>query len=175
MPSFRFPRLVWLLACVLAVASCAADQDITPPFYQSMARVDAEVDAATAAQMISHYRSNNGLPPVTADPVLSRLAREQAVAMARAGTVRTSLASERQLNRRMAEIGQANVPAVENVSAGYHTIAEAFSGWRESPQHNKVMLNAEATRLGIATAYAPGSKHRVFWALIMAGPAAPVQ
>jgi len=23
----------------------------------------------------------------------------------------------------------------ENVSAGYHTLAEAFSGWRDSPPH----------------------------------------
>jgi len=137
-----------------------------------MAQADAEVNPVTAAQMISQYRANNGLPPVAADPALSRLAKDQAVAMARAGSVRTSLAAEQQLERRMASIGQGSVPAVENVSAGYHTLAEAFSGWRESPQHNKVMLDDEATRLGIATAYAPGSKHRVFWALVMAGPPA---
>ncbi len=60
-------------------------------------------------------------------------------------------------------------PAV-NLSAGYHTMAEAFSGWRESPQHNRTMLAPGATRLGIATAYAPGSKYKVYWALILAGP-----
>ena len=58
--------------------------------------------------------------------------------------------------------------AVENVSAGYHTLAEAFSGWRDSPPHRANMLNAGANRLGIAAVYSPQSKYKVFWALIMA-------
>ena len=33
--------------------------------------------------------------------------------------------------------------AVENISAGYHTLAEAFSGWRDSPPHRANMLNAQ--------------------------------
>ncbi len=49
-------------------------------------------------------------------------------------------------------------------------MAEAFSGWRESPQHDRTMLAPSATRLGIATAYAPGSKYKVYWALIVASP-----
>ena len=60
--------------------------------------------------------------------------------------------------------------AVENVGAGYHTLAEAFSGWRDSPPHRANMLNRGVTRMGIATAYAPASKYKVFWALILAGP-----
>ena len=50
----------------------------------------------------------------------------------------------------------------------YHTLAEAFSGWRESAPHNRVMLDAKATRIGIATAYAPKSKYKVYWALAVA-------
>jgi hypothetical protein len=45
--------------------------------------------------------------------------------------------------------------AVENIGAGYHTLAGAFSGWRDSP------LNRSATRMGIAVAYAPASKYKV--------------
>ena len=32
--------------------------------------------------------------------------------------------------------------AVENIGAGYHTLAEAFSGWRDSPPHRANMLNS---------------------------------
>jgi hypothetical protein len=32
------------------------------------------------------------------------------------------------------------------------------------------MLKVGVTRLGIATAYAPGSKYKVYWALILAAP-----
>ena len=60
--------------------------------------------------------------------------------------------------------------AVENISAGYYTLAEAFSGWRDSPPHRANMLNRNVTRMGIAAVYAPQSKYKVFWALILAAP-----
>jgi uncharacterized protein YkwD len=60
--------------------------------------------------------------------------------------------------------------AAENISAGYHTMAEAFSGWRESSHHRRNMLLKGATRMGIAAIYAPNTKYRVFWAMILAAP-----
>jgi Cysteine-rich secretory protein family len=58
--------------------------------------------------------------------------------------------------------------AVENVSAGYHTLAEAFSGWRDSPPHRANMLQNGVTKMGIAASYAPNTKYKVFWTLILA-------
>ncbi|MEM5583661.1 CAP domain-containing protein [Roseibium sp. AS2] len=158
-------------AAALTLAACMGDRTQTPPFYQDMARVDGQVDAATAAQMISQYRINNGLLPVKPDPRLTTIAKSQADAMAAAGTVKASLAPSQQLAARMASIGEPKTEAAENVSAGYRTFAEAFSGWRESPKHNQVLLTGDATRLGIATTYASNAKHKVFWSLVMAGPA----
>jgi uncharacterized protein YkwD len=60
--------------------------------------------------------------------------------------------------------------AVENIGAGYHTLAEAFSGWRDSASHRANMLHRGVTKMGIAAVYAPGTKYRVFWALILATP-----
>ncbi|PVB61574.1 hypothetical protein DCO57_11565 [Labrenzia sp. 011] len=161
-----------MLAGVLALglAACTGERIQTPSFYQDLARVDGQVDAATAAQMISQYRINNGLAPVTPDAQLSAIASSQADAMAAAGTVKASLAGGQQLATRMRSIGEPKTAASENVSAGYRTFAEAFSGWRESPKHNEVLLMKDATRLGIATAYAPNAKHKVFWSLVMAAP-----
>lgn len=135
-----------------------------------MARVDARINQQTAAQFISQYRANNGLGPVTVDPALSAIAQSQANAMAGAGNVKASLPRKQQLATRMASIGEAETYAVENVSGGYRTLANAFSGWRDSPKHNKVMLDPKATRFGIATAYASRAKHKVFWSLVMAAP-----
>ena len=70
---------------------------------------------------------------------------------------------------RMRKAGLGGSFAVENVGAGYHTLADAFSGWRDSPPHRANMLNRGVTRMGIAAAYAPASKYKVFWALIFAG------
>lgn len=143
-----------------------------PLFYENMASPSAVVDQKTAAQMISQYRVNEGLTPVVPDPALYRIALEQSQAMARGGNVKASLRPEMKLARRMTTIGEAETHAVENVSGGYRTLAEAFSGWRESPKHRAVMLDGKAQRFGLATAYAPGAKHRVFWTLVMAGPKA---
>lgn len=171
---YRSIKLAAAGALALTVAACMGDRMQTPPFYKNLAQTDSEVDVATAAQMISQYRINNGLSPVTPDPQLTTIAKSQAEAMAAAGTVKASLAPNQQLATRMASIGEPKTAASENVSAGYRTFAEAFSGWRESPNHNQVLLTKDATRLGIATAYSSNAKHKVFWSLVLAAPR-PVQ
>lgn len=163
----RGPRGAALAAALALLAACSAPapvQQQRPAFYQSLASAGAAVDAQSAAGMISAYRRNNGLPPVAVDAALQREAEAEAQRMAAADRPSSAEA----VKQRLAAAGVAS-PAV-NLSAGYHTMAEAFSGWRESPQHDRTMLAPGATRLGIATAYAPGSKYKVYWALVLAGP-----
>src|SRR5436853_7502805 len=76
----------------------------------------------------------------------------------------------RSFNYRLKSQGYRAKAAAENISAGYHTLAQAFSGWRDSPPHRANMLLKGATRMGIAAAYSPKSKYKVFWALILAEP-----
>ena len=114
--------------------------------------------------MISLYRANNGASALVVDPALTRAAQAQADAMAREGEVshgRTPLGT------RLKQHGVDPGAAVENVSAGYYTLAEAFSGWRESRPHNANMLKKDMRRMGIATAFAPGTKYKVYWALVL--------
>jgi uncharacterized protein YkwD len=118
--------------------------------------------------MISGYRANNGLGPVTVDPELMLFANEQARAMAAHDKMDHDVA--RPFAERIRNAGLGASFAVENISAGYHTLAEAFSGWRDSPPHRANMLKKGVTRLGIAAIYAPKSKYKVFWALVLAGP-----
>ncbi len=167
---WRAPHIAGGLAVALLLAGCSAGPVETPPFYRDLSSPSATVDQASAATMISSYRANNGLGRVTLDPVLTRIAQRQAAAMAAAGDVKASLAPGNTLAARLATEGETKTHAVENVSAGYRTLAEAFSGWRDSPKHNAVLLDSRATRMGIATAYVPGSKYKVFWSLVMAGP-----
>ena len=66
--------------------------------------------------------------------------------------------------------------AAENIAAGCHTLAQVLrstsfaSGWRESSEHKSNMLSPGATCMGIAAVYAPNSKDKVFWSLILAPP-----
>jgi uncharacterized protein YkwD len=137
-----------------------------PTFYASLATAGAEVDAATAASMISGYRHNNGVGTVEVDPDLMRMAMDQARVMAAKDKIDHS--AGREFKSRLASSGFIPGGAVENVGAGYHTLAEAFSGWRDSPPHRANMLNGGVTRMGIAAVYSPQSKYKVFWALVMA-------
>jgi hypothetical protein len=156
---------------VAALAGCASDNGPPagePSFYQSLAHAGAQVDAHAAQSMISGYRGNNGLGPVTIDPELMRLASEQARAMAARDKLDHDVGHSFQ--DRIRSSGFDAGVAVENIGAGYHTLAEAFSGWRDSPPHRANMLNSHVTRMGIAAAYSPQSKYKVFWSLIMAAP-----
>jgi uncharacterized protein YkwD len=133
-----------------------------------MAGADAKVDAGAAASMISGYRRNHGLAAVALNPELMKLAEQQARAMA----ARDKLDHDviRGLGDRIRSSGYDARVAVENIGAGYHTLAEAFSGWRDSPPHRDNMLNSGVTQMGIAAVYSPRSKYKVYWALIMAAP-----
>jgi uncharacterized protein YkwD len=139
-----------------------------PSFYQSMASADAKVDAKAAASMISGYRRNNGLGIVTLDDKLMRMAEEQARAMASKNKFEHDAAGP--FAQRVKRSGYDAKVAVENIGAGYHTLAEAFSGWRDSPPHRANMLHSGVTKMGIAAAYSPNSKYKVFWALVLAAP-----
>ena len=136
--------MIWLSAAalasgvligVVALGGCASD-DIAPSglpsFYQNLATADAKVDANAARSMISGYRANNGLGPVVIDPELMKLAAEQARAMAAHDKLDHSV--WRPFQERIQQSSFDAAVAVENIGAGYQTLAEAFSGWRDSPR-----------------------------------------
>ena len=157
--------------CSLTFGMAGCD-DYKPPkqpsFYDSMATVEAKLDAKAAASMISGYRRNNGLSVVVIDEKLMRMAEEQARAMA--SKDRFTHDAVAPFAQRIKRSGFDAKVAVENIGAGYHTLAEAFSGWRDSPPHRANMLRSGVTKMGIAAAYAPNTKYKVFWSLILAAP-----
>lgn len=157
-------------AAILAACSAPPVQAPSQPsFYRNLAQTGARVDAAMAAEMISGFRRNNGRGSLSVDPVLMAVAEAQAAAMAQADQVGVRTGT---VGARLTTAGYRHRAAVENTSAGYLTLAEAFSGWRDSPPHRANMLNPGVTRLGIATGFRPGSRYRVFWALVLAEPVA---
>jgi uncharacterized protein YkwD len=155
---------------LLQLGGCADNNPPTgqPSFYRDLATSDAALDSAAAQSMISGYRSNNGLGAVTIDPQLMQLAGEQARVMA--AHDKLDHAVGKPFQQRIQSSGFDAGVAVENIGAGYHTLAEAFSGWRDSPPHRANMLNSHVTKMGIAAVYSPQSKYKVFWALILAAP-----
>lgn len=171
---FSVKKTVRMFAALMlgsGLAACAAEQYSSseqPSIYRSLAMASGELDAKAAQAMISGYRRNNGLAAVALDAELTRLAQAQARAMAARNQLDHNAGGA--FAERMRKSGFDARTAVENISAGYHTLAEAFSGWRDSPPHRANMLHKDVTRMGIAAVYAPGSKYKVFWVLILAAP-----
>jgi uncharacterized protein YkwD len=163
-------RIATALA-LLGFSGCASEapppMSGQPSFYRNLAQ-GGQLDPAAAQSMISGYRGNNGLGAVTIDPDLMRLAEEHSRNMAARDKLDHDVGKA--FNQRIRGTRFDAKVAVENVSAGYHTLAEAFSGWRDSPPHRANMLNKGVTRIGIAAVYSPKSKYKVFWTLILAAP-----
>jgi len=160
-------RAAAAIVLTLLLAGCAAEAPVEQPaMYANMANPGAKLDAVAAASTISLYRQNNGLSAVAVDPALVKLAEAQSQAMASQNKLDHDVKAP--LARRLNAFGYPANLAVENVSAGYHTLAEAFSGWRDSPPHKANMLKGGVTKLGIAASYAPNTKYKVFWTLILA-------
>jgi uncharacterized protein YkwD len=163
-------RIATALA-LLGFAGCANDAPPLPSgqpsFYRNLTQ-GGELDPAAAQSMISGYRANNGLGGVTIDPDLMKLAEEQSRTMAARDKLDHDVGKA--FTQRIRGGRFDAKAAVENISAGYHTLAEAFSGWRDSPPHRANMLNKGVTRMGIAAVYSPKSKYKVFWTLILAAP-----
>jgi len=125
----------------------------------------AEGLTAAAQAAISRYRAEHGLPAVTPDPKLMQLAAEQANAMARAGVLDHNIGRPFQV--RVASYGPE--VAVENIAAGTKTFPATLDIWQHSPGHDANLRRAGVTRFGIASAEAPDTRYKVYWALIMAG------
>ena len=161
-------RAIIAILGLLALGGCAAEKTVPeqPAMYVNIAEAGARIDSQAAASMISQYRQNNGLGVLTVDPDLMRLAESQSQAMAAKNKLDHDVKAP--LAKRLNEGGYPATTAVENVSAGYHTLAEAFSGWRDSPPHRENMLKNGVTKMGIAASYAPNTKYKVFWTLILA-------
>lgn len=155
----------------LATAACLGPSSAEkPPLYQNLAETTSDLDEAAARDMINAYRANNGLAAVALDTRLTALADAYARDLAADAGRGTAITPDGKLDARLAAAGYAQAGVSESVSAGYYTLAEAFSGWRDSGPHRDTMLMASAQDMGIAAAYRPGTKYKVYWVLVMAAP-----
>lgn len=156
------PALV--LAVIIALSPAAAAGPVAPGLDQAS---HISVNAGQALRILNEYRRARGLAPVRLDPSLMAAARSHARDMA--GHDRLAHAVSRgDLAVRVAGTGRRPRLAAENVSAGYRSVERAFGGWKNSPAHNRNMLLADIRRMGIAAAYTPTGRYKVYWTLIVA-------
>ena len=124
----------------------------------------AQPAPARPTEMISNYRLQHSEGKVTSDPVLNRLAQEQAQAMASKDILDHGVLGP--FNSRVASSGSGR--AAENIAYGYDSFAKTLDQWIESAGHRKNLLMHGASRVGVASAKSL-TTGRTYWAMMIAG------
>lgn len=153
-------NLVAIVLLSLGLAGCA----LFAPFRAGP--ITTEINhAALAAREISAYRAQHGLAAVEVDWSLMRAAEEQARAVAAMDGLSHDAAGR--FDRRMSRHG-VNGAAAENLGAGAASPERAIERWRASPSHDENLRMPEARRIGFVKAYAPETRYKNFWVLVLA-------
>ena len=124
-------------------------------------------DEAKILELTNRERKQQNLPPLKPDPVLMKLARTHAAAMARLDKVGHDV-DGKTFAQRMEEAKYSASRAGENVAEGQRTPAEAMADWMQSPGHKSNILQADYTQVGVASAKSKSGKH--YWTQIFAKP-----
>ena len=114
--------------------------------------------------LINSYRAQNGLGTLSVSPALTVDASWMANDLGTHGYFSHTDSLGRDPWTRAADCGYGSAGG-ENLAAGTDrsTAQGAFQLFRNSPEHNAIMLTAEFHEIGIARAYVAGSPYLWYW------------
>jgi hypothetical protein len=128
------------------------------------AMAGSQTAAANPAQMISDFRLKHGEKRVTLDVTLTRIAHDQAQAMAAKDQLDHDV-----LGRFTTRVNPAGAGrAAENIAYGYDSFPKTLDQWINSSGHRKNLLLPGATRVGVASVKS-AKTGRMYWAMVIAG------
>ena len=119
---------------------------------------------ANPAQMISDFRLKHGEKRVALDATLTRIAHDQAQAMAAKDQLDHDVLGR--FNTRVSPAGAGR--AAENIAYGYDGFPKTLDQWINSSGHRKNLLLPGATRVGVASVKS-AKTGRMYWAMVIAG------
>jgi cysteine-rich secretory family protein len=120
--------------------------------------------AESPADMISSYRLRNGEGRVVMDSTLTRIAHEQAAAMAAKDQLDHDVLGGFTSRINSAGAGR----AAENIAYGYDGFPKTLNQWIDSAGHRKNLLLHGASRVGVASVKS-ATTGRTYWAMEIAG------
>lgn len=163
-------RTLPVLLVVLALSACAESPANKSAPGPRLALSQVTLEPETARRMINGYRAIRGLPALTLEKHLTRAAMQHASDLAKGDRISHTGSDGSDPWSRVRASGYAPQLAAENVGAGQRSFAEVLQGWQDSPGHNKNLLLADATHMGIALVIKPGSRYQTFWTLVLGNP-----
>lgn len=122
-------------------------------------------------ELINAYRAENGLPALILSDALTLAGERHNEDMGRydffahdtAQSDHFPAGSEPWDRMALSGYDYPDSYRAENLAAGYETAEEAFQAWRESPGHNKNMLDGNQRVIGISRLEVPGSEFGWYW------------
>ncbi len=171
-------RLFAVLGAVLAIgvmvgstsASSQPGAAISSIRSTSTSSYCADSQEQALLKLINDYRKQNGVAALTLSQALGAAADHHSRSMANNNYVSHDLIPEGiTWSKNLQNHGYSYTTyRGENIAAGNSSASATFAQWKASSTHNANMLNKSARRMGIATAYAPNSKYKVYWVLAVA-------
>jgi uncharacterized protein YkwD len=119
-----------------------------------------------AAALISAFRQQHGEGSVVVNGALTRIAQEQANAMAKRDLLDHELVAP--FSQR---VGLQFRPAAENIAFGHDDFADTLRQWINSSGHRANLLLPGAKWIGVAHA---SNGRRTYWAMVIAADRGPV-
>jgi uncharacterized protein YkwD len=121
-----------------------------------------DITADNPAVSISAFRHQNGEASVATSPAFTRIAQEQANAMAARDTLDHNVLAP--FSIRMSRSGVSR--AAENIAYGHADFASTLKQWINSTQHRANLLLHDAKWIGVAHAQ---NGSRTYWAMVIGG------
>jgi uncharacterized protein YkwD len=118
---------------------------------------------AQVVRLVNLERAAAGCEPVTANPVLIRLARAHSLDMSGAAGFRHNGSDGRTPFQRMTAAGYDYSVAAENLAAGQPNAAAVMNAWRASPGHLANIQDCRFTEIGVGVVNRPGTPYVVYW------------
>lgn len=132
------------------------------PFF--CAPAFGQPSSASPAVMISDFRLKHGEGRVTLDPTLTRIAHDQAAAMAAKDQLDHDVLGG--FTARISPAGAGR--AAENIAYGYDSFPKTLEQWISSSGHRRNLLLHNGSRVGVANVKSSATG-RTYWAMVIAG------
>lgn len=115
-------------------------------------------------ELINDYRADNGLGGLRISATLGAAAEHHSRDMAKYNYFSHTLYNGRTWLQNIRSHGYTTKAATaENIAAGYRTAEKTFEQWRNSSGHNRNMLSAKYSAIGIGRASKRGSRYTYYW------------
>lgn len=149
-PQFKNPSLIY------------PGQKVTIPLMDDIKSLENQV-----IQLTNQQRAKYGLPPLTADWELSRVARYKSADMRDKNYFSHTSPTYGSPFTMMKNFGISYRTAGENIAAGQRTPQEVVQAWMNSSGHRANILNRGYTHIGVG--YAKGGSYGVYWTQMFIG------